>query len=54
MANTPQDKYKAEKTQEFKLRFFPKDAALWQHLNAQPNRADYLRRLIEQDMHRST
>lgn len=43
-------KYRADKQKHFLLTFYPKDEALWQHLQAQPKKAEYLRRLIREDM----
>lgn len=43
-------KYKREKTQQFAFRFFPKDRALWDHLQKQPNKAEYIKSLIRADM----
>jgi len=46
-------KYKREKTQQFAMRFFPGDAGIWEHLQKQPNRAEYIRELIRKDMLKS-
>lgn len=43
-------KYKREKTQQFSLRFFPADADIWEHLQKQENKAQYLRDLIRKDI----
>lgn len=43
-------KYRAEKARRFLLTFWPKDADLYEHLQRQPQKAEYLRNLIRQDM----
>lgn len=43
-------KYKKEKTHQLAIRFFPKDERLWEHLQKQPRKAEYIKRLIEKDM----
>lgn len=43
-------KYKREKTHAFTLRFFPADDELWEHLQQQPRKAEYIKRLIREDM----
>ena len=43
-------KYKREKTHQLAIRFFPKDERLWEHLQKQPRKAEYVKRLIDQDM----
>ena len=43
-------KYKKEKTHQLAIRFFPKDEQLWQHLQSQPKKAEYIKRLISDDM----
>lgn len=43
-------KYKRDKTHQLAIRFFPKDEALWQHVQNQPKKAEYIKRLIRQDM----
>ena len=43
-------KYKKEKTHQLAIRFFPKDERLWEHLQKQPRKAEYIKRLIERDM----
>lgn len=45
-------KYKKEKTKQALIRFFPKDRQLWDHLQAQPKKAEYIKRLIAEDMKR--
>ena len=46
-------KYRAQKQHQFVLTFYPKDEALWNHLQAQPKKSEYLRRLIQQDMEKA-
>ena len=43
-------KYKKEKTHQLAIRFFPKDEELWNHLQKQPRKAEYIKRLIRDDM----
>ena len=43
-------KYKREKTHQLAIRFFPKDEAIWQHLQSQPVKSEYIKRLIQKDM----
>ena len=43
-------KYKKEKTHQLAIRFFPKDERLWEHLQSQPRKAEYIKRLIREDM----
>lgn len=45
-------KYKREKTHQLAIRFFPADEALWRHLQEQPRKAEYIKRLIREDMAR--
>lgn len=46
-------KYMKENTHSYTLAFFPKDQDIWEHLSAQPKKAEYLRALIRADMERS-
>lgn len=46
-------KYKAENVKQFSLKFFPKDADVYEHLSKQPKKAEYLISLIREDMARS-
>ena len=46
------ERYKREKTHQLAIRFFPADEALWQHLQEQPAKAAYIKRLIRDDMSR--
>ena len=43
-------KYQRESTHKVQVRFFPKDEALWEHYQRQPNKAEYIRELIRRDM----
>ncbi len=45
-------KYKREKTKQALIRFYPKDREIWGHLQAQPKKAEYIKRLISEDMRR--
>ncbi len=46
-------KYKAENRRQFVLAFYPAHKDLWDHLQAQPKKAEYLRGLIRADMVRN-
>lgn len=43
-------KYRKDSTKTFALTFFPAHRDLYEHLQAQPNKAEYLRELIRRDM----
>lgn len=43
-------RYRAEKVHQLNVAFYPKDEDLWDHVQAQPNKADYIRELIRRDM----
>lgn len=43
-------KYKAKSTRQFIMRFYPGDAEILAHLEAQPNKQGYVKRLIAEDM----
>ena len=43
-------KYRAEKVKQFLMTFYPKDADLWEWVQAQPKKAEYIRELIRRDM----
>lgn len=43
-------KYRKGSTKTFALTFFPAHRDLYEHLQAQPNKAEYLRELIRRDM----
>ena len=43
-------KYRKEKTKQLAMRFYPDDMELWEHLEKQPNKAAYIKRLIRGDM----
>ena len=45
-------KYVKERTHQFLVRFFPADEELWEHLQRQPRKAEYIKRLIREDMGR--
>ena len=46
-------KYKAEKTTQFTLRFYPSDEDVLAHLQKQESKQGYIKRLIRADMERS-
>lgn len=43
-------KYKAEKTTQVVIRFYPKDSAILEHLQKQDSKQGYIKRLIANDM----
>ena len=43
-------KYKRERTRLLAVRFYPKDAELWAHIEAQPSKAEYIKGLVRRDM----
>lgn len=43
-------KYRAEKVKQLNVKFFPKDAPLYEHAKKQPNVGEYIRGLIRRDM----
>ena len=45
-------KYKKEKTKQIAFRFFPKEQDIYEHLCRQENKAQYIKRLIREDMER--
>ena len=45
-------KYQREKVKRLAVSFYPDDAALWEHVQAQPNKQGYIRDLIRTDMER--
>lgn len=46
-------KYNKEKTKVFQLRFYPTDMDMYDHIQAQPNKQGYVKRLIREDMERN-
>lgn len=51
-AKKADQKYKAEKTTQLVIRFYPKDADILEHLQAQDSKQGYIKRLIREDMDR--
>lgn len=45
-------KYVREKVRTLTVRFYPADADVWEHLDAQENKQGYVRGLIRADMER--
>lgn len=45
-------KYKAEKTKQLVIRFYPADADILEHLQEQDSKQGYIKRLIREDMQR--
>ena len=43
-------KYKADKTTQLVIRFYPKDSAILEHLQKQESKQGYIKRLIAEDM----
>ncbi len=43
-------KYKRDKVRNAIVGFYPAEADLWEHLQAQPNKAGYIKELIRRDM----
>lgn len=46
-------KYLREKVRTFQLRFYPSEADILEHFEAQEEKSKYLKRLIREDMERS-
>lgn len=46
------ERYRKKSVRQFLLRFYPADVELWEWLQEQPQKQEYLRRLIRQDMER--
>ncbi|MBS6940741.1 MAG: hypothetical protein KH142_04535 [Slackia piriformis] len=46
------ERYRKESVKQFAVRFYPAEADIWEHLQAQPNKAGYLKALIRADMER--
>lgn len=44
------EKYRKESVKQFAVRFYPADSDAWEHLQAQPNKAGYIKALIRADM----
>lgn len=42
--------YRKKSIKTFSLKFFPSDHDLYEHLQKQPKKAEYLRKLIRKDM----
>ena len=51
-AKKADQKYKAEKTTQMVVRFYPKDADILAHLQNQESKQGYIKRLIREDMER--
>ena len=45
-------RYKAAKVKRTYIEFYPTETDLWEHLQAQPNKAGYIKALIAADMGR--
>ena len=46
-------KYKAEKTKQLVIRFYPADADIHEHLQKQDSKQGYIKQLIREDMQRN-
>lgn len=51
-AKNADQKYKASKTKQVVIRFYPGDIDLHEHLQAQGNKMGYIKRLIQEDIER--
>ena len=47
-------KYRREKLKQVVVTFSPRDADLYEWLSAQPSKAGTIKRLLREEMHRST
>ena len=52
-AKKADQRYKAEKTKQLVIRFYPADADILEHLQAQDSKQGYIKRLIREDMGRT-
>lgn len=43
-------KYQSENVKKIQVKIFPKDHDLWEHYQSQPDKAEYIRNLIREDM----
>lgn len=43
-------KYRSKSVRQLNIKFFPKDAALYEHAKSKPNVGEYIRGLIRRDM----
>lgn len=44
------ERYRKESVRQATVRFYPTEADLWKWLQAQPNKAGYMKELIRRDM----
>lgn len=44
------ERYRKESVRQATVRFYPTEADLWEWLQAQPNKAGYMKELIRRDM----
>lgn len=44
------ERYRKESVRQATVRFYPTEADLWEWLQAQPNKAGYMKELIRHDM----
>lgn len=51
-ARKADQRYKAEKTRQMVVRFYPADADILEHLQSQDSKQGYIKRLIREDMAR--
>ncbi len=47
-----QENYRKKSVKQAAVRFYPAEADIWEWLQAQENRAGYIKRLIREDMER--
>lgn len=43
-------KYRKERTKQLAIRFYPAEMELWEHLESQQSKAQYVKDLIREDM----
>lgn len=46
------EKYRKENVKQATVRFYPAEEDIWEHLQAQGNKAGYIKELIRRDMER--
>lgn len=51
-ARKADQRYKAEKTKQMVVRFYPAESEIYEHLQSQGNKQGYIKRLIREDMAR--
>ena len=46
-------KYENEKVRQQRVKFYPTESDMWDHLQSQENKMGYIKQLIREDMERS-